>query len=404
MRVTVNGAKSYIFERRLFGRTVRLTIGDCLDWPIDGPAGSNRSARAEARRLATLIDQGIDPRQIKADQAAESKAESKRQSLTLADALKDYTEKKRRAKDGLPLKERTKTDYMNMVAKPRNLKLDDKKMTAAGPLYPLASKSIYGITADDIRKVFSGAMKRSERQAAYAMQVLRAVFNWHGVKVPDNPLSKDVAGRDRITIPQAKATGRPIPAERIGEWWRTLDRAANPVSRDYFRFLVLTGARVSEPKNIRVVDCDNIAGRVTLRDTKNRKDHVILLSRQAAEIVERNIAGKKGTDTLFNIADAKKTRATIIERSGTDFRAKDLRATFASIAGGLVTAYVLKAMMNHAGTGDVTATNYVRMGDDDLRAGWQAVADFIESKAAEAGRAATVADIAKAREKKKKSA
>lgn len=218
-------------------------------------------------------------------------------------------------------------------------------------------------------------------KAAYAMQVLRAVLNWFGIKVPSNPLGRDseLPGRERINVPQARATSKPIPAEHIGNWWQALMQAANPVSRDYLAFLILTGCRVSEPKQILVDDCDLVAGRVVIRDTKNRKDHTILLSRQAREIVHRNVAGKQTTGHLFTLVDAKKTIATICKRCGINFSAKDLRATFASIAGGLVTAYVLKAMMNHAGANDVTGTHYVRVSDSDLRNGWQSVADYIDT-------------------------
>ena len=58
-----------------------------------------------------------------------------------------------------------------------------------------------------------------------------------------------------------------------------------------------------------------------------------------------------------------------------------LRATFASVAEGLVSAAVLKRMMNHAVTADVTLGHYVAKSDAQLRAGWQAVADWIEAEA-----------------------
>lgn len=379
--------KAFIFKSTIKGASLRLTIGDVRDWTIS-------KAREEARTLQTLIDQGIDPREVKKQQEAEKAATATRSSTTLSDAIKEYVKDKRRSKDNLPLKPRTKADYLGMIAPAKEFENGGKGQT--GALYALADKSIYEITGDDIRAVHSAALKRGERQAAYSAQVLRALFNWFGVKVLGNPFDKDLPGRERIAIPQARATGEPIPAERIGAWWRSVDQASNPESRDYIKFLMLTGCRVSEPKQIKVADCDLIAGRVILRDTKNRKDHAILLSRQVFEIVKRSAEGKKPTDVLFALDNCKKTIATIERRSGTEFRLKDLRSTFASISGGLVSAYVLKSMMNHAGTGDVTAQHYIRLGDADLRAGWQAVADYIESKAAEEA-PADVIDIDAAR-------
>ena len=74
------------------------------------------------------------------------------------------------------------------------------------------------ITADDIRCIYTGLLKGSERQATYAMQVMRAVLRWHGVVIPDNPLGRDTAGRDRIVLAPQKGDPSPIPPERLGAW------------------------------------------------------------------------------------------------------------------------------------------------------------------------------------------
>ena len=52
-------AKAYISQSRFNGKSPRVTIGSLKDWRID-------RARAEARRLQTLIDQNQDPRQVAA--------------------------------------------------------------------------------------------------------------------------------------------------------------------------------------------------------------------------------------------------------------------------------------------------------------------------------------------------
>ena len=62
---TIGGAKSYIFQAKVNGKSMRLTIGDVGTWNI--PA-----AQVEARRLRTQIDIGNDPRQIRDDKAAEN--------------------------------------------------------------------------------------------------------------------------------------------------------------------------------------------------------------------------------------------------------------------------------------------------------------------------------------------
>ena len=61
------------------------------------------------------------------------------------------------------------------------------------------------------------------------------------------------------------------------------------------------GHKLHKYPPIRVGDVDQRAGRVLLRDTKNRSDHKLLPSRQALEIAKRNCAGRKADEPLFPI-------------------------------------------------------------------------------------------------------
>jgi integrase len=394
-RIT-SGRKAYIFQSRLDGRSLRVTIGKVATWAIE-------KARIECRRLQTLIDQGKDPREVKAEEVKSIRAKRERDQATVAAALEEYVEKQRRKKDQLPLKDTTKADYLKMIAAPRLLK--NGKKSQPGMLYCIANKPIHDLTAKEIKDAYAAAEKRGARQAAYAMQILRAVLNWHGVNPEGSPFDKSVAAKHRIAIPTARASKKPIPAERIGEWWNALGRVSSEEGRDYFKFLSLTGCRVREPMKILAKDCDLRTGRLIIRDTKNRRDHEILLSRQAMEIVERNISRRKPGDTLFSLADGKRTKESVAEMTGYDFRPKDTRSTFATIASRLVNVYVLKRLMNHTDSAqDVTSTNYVEPSDEEVRAGWQAVADFIEAKAREAAVSAEVVDMAGARQKRVKEA
>ena len=86
MRVTATGARSYIFESRLFGNTIRTTVGDARAWELS-------KARAEATRLKNLIDNGIDPREHRAELAAAHAARqtaARRREITLGEAWDEY--------------------------------------------------------------------------------------------------------------------------------------------------------------------------------------------------------------------------------------------------------------------------------------------------------------------------
>ena len=60
-------ARAFIFQSKLNGKALRATIGDVRAWNLD-------DARAEARRLQTLIDQGTDPREQKRERIAAAEA------------------------------------------------------------------------------------------------------------------------------------------------------------------------------------------------------------------------------------------------------------------------------------------------------------------------------------------
>lgn len=367
----------------------------------EGPGQTRLAAAcAEAARIRALARAGVDwPAQEEARLRAEAAAREvmeREDGLTLSKALREYVEKKRRAKDGLPLKARTRADYLAML-EPGKTSSSGRKF-ADGELYSIAEKLMSKITGDDIRGVYAVVLKRSLRQATYAMQVLRAVFRWHGVIVPDNPLGRDTAGRDRIVLTQSKGNPAPIPPELLGRWWQAAATAPSQVGSDYYRFQLLTGCRGVEIHGskrdgyppIVVRDVDRRGGRIVLRDTKNRSDHKLLLSRQALAIVERNCLDKEPDDPLFAIVDARKTLAWINALAGTTVQGHGLRATFASIAEELVSGGVLKRMLNHADGGDVTLGHYVGKSEAQLRAGWQTVADFVEAARPPAQTAANV--------------
>lgn len=246
------------------------------------------------------------------------------------------------------------------------------------------------ITAKVIWAVYNDLLKRSKRRADYAMQVLRAVLRWHGIQVPHSPLSQNTAGRDRIVITPPRGNPTPIPADKLGAWWRAACACPRRIAANYYRFQLLTGCRgveihgekKYEYEPIKVGDVNLALGRILLIDTKNRTNHTLLLSRQALAIAEEACEGREPDESLFPIVDARKTLAWINKQADTAVQGHDLRATFTTIAEELVLGGVLKRMINHAVNRDVTLDHYVGKGEAQLRAGWQTVADFIESTAA----------------------
>lgn len=87
LRVTPTGRKTYVFESRLNGSTLRINIGTVADWPIG-------QARAKASALKVMIDAGTDPRELERQQQATKEAEKatvlQNQTYTLEKLLNAY--------------------------------------------------------------------------------------------------------------------------------------------------------------------------------------------------------------------------------------------------------------------------------------------------------------------------
>jgi len=87
LRVTPTGRKTYVFEARLNGSTIRINIGTLADWPI-------KKARTRAQALKMLVDAGTDPREVErqrqAAKAAEKATQIENQTYTLAKLLDAY--------------------------------------------------------------------------------------------------------------------------------------------------------------------------------------------------------------------------------------------------------------------------------------------------------------------------
>ena len=380
LRVSSSGDRAYISERRINGKTVRRTLGKAAG----AKAISSDTARELKISISGELQQGIDRAEI----SREQRKNVEREAITLADALSAYVKNKRRGKDSLPLKDRTKDDYLAMI-KQGGLSKSGMPFTN-GMLYSLSNKSIYKINASDIRKTFNDASTRSLRSATYAIQVLRAVLNWHGVMIPDSPLSKETPGKDRIVLSASAGKPSPIPPERLGAWWAAATTKTGNVGADGCRFILLTGCRPGEvfgskfEPGLLVRNVDLTAGRVILPDTKNRSDHVIALSSQALSILVAHCKGKKPSEKVFDVLDPGKTLATINKVAQiTGISPHKLRHTFASVAEELVSGYALKRMLNHTQKSDVTGAHYVGKSESQLRNAWQTVADFIVSQPVE---------------------
>ncbi len=238
-------ARGFIFQGRLNGKALRLTIGDVRAWGID-------AARAEARRLQTLIDQGIDPRTERDDKRAAIKAkreESARQEVTVGEAWAAYV-LARSHKWG----ESSQRDHAQAI-KPggeritRGRKTGQGEYTLSGMVHPLLPVRLLDLTPARITTWMQDNNARGATQAAKIFRLVRAFLGWCAERPEYAGLVQADACRTsevRDQVQAARAKGDSLQREQLALWFKHVRQLGNPVHSAYLQTLLLTGARREE--------------------------------------------------------------------------------------------------------------------------------------------------------------
>jgi integrase len=268
VRVTKNGARSYVFESRVHRRTVRVTIGDVDDWKLG-------EARKEARRLKVLADRGVNPRDERRAKAAEAEAahlEAQRSGLILAGVWNAYV----KAQSG-HWGERHTANHGKLAhaGGERKKKGGGKGLTMAGPLAPLMALKLSELSAERIASWLKRETRTRPTSAAQAFRALRAFIRWtadvpeyRGIVPPDAYSARTV----REVVPRARAKeGDCLQREQLPAWFKAVRALSSRVISTYLQTLLLTGPRRDELAALRWADVDFHWSSITLRDKVDGK-------------------------------------------------------------------------------------------------------------------------------------
>lgn len=246
------GAKSFVFESKLNRRTIRVTIGDVRAWNLD-------DARTEARRLQTLVDQGTDPRQEKAERIAATEAKREQERRIEEPALlawEVYLDA--RAARWSP---RTLLDHQRLSdpggrPKTRGRKKGEGDTTQPGILLPLLALPLSKIDAATVRAFLKGEADTRPTQAQNAFVRLRAFLNWcaEQPEYQEQIHADACAGRiARDELPKRQAKDDCLQREQLPLWFEAV-RALPPVPSAYLQTLLLGGMRREELAGLRWED------------------------------------------------------------------------------------------------------------------------------------------------------
>jgi integrase len=274
---TAAGAKSYIFQAKVNGQSMRLTIGDVGIWSI-------AKAQAEARRLQTVIDTGNDPRQVKAEQEAakEAKAAALAQkqvseSVTVGEAWQAYiADRSASMRDGAPeWGEKHKAHHAYFVQaggekRTRGRSPNEPETTRAGVLVPLMAMRLVDLDANAIAAWLDTETKRAPTTAAHAFRLLRAFLTWcakhktYRAAAHADACQSDVV-KHKVPSPKTKKDDS-LRRAQIKPWFEAVQKIGNPVIAAYLQGLLLTGARRNELAALRWADVGFQWKSLTIRD------------------------------------------------------------------------------------------------------------------------------------------
>lgn len=272
LRAAPGGGKSFIFQAKLKGQVIRITIGAPETWTIV-------SAQAEARRLKVIIDNGQDPRQVKADglaaeqverdtKAAEAEAaqiEAQRQGLTLGEVWPLYIAARQHKWSAGHLQ-----NHMTLTAAGGEPKKRGKGLTVAGPMAPLMRLALADLTPERIAAWLEKEAADRPTNAAQSYRLLRAFIRW----AADVPAYRGIVSSEaysasgvREAVPKSQAAdGDGLQREQLPAWFEAMRRIRNPVISAYLQALLLTGARREELAALRWTDVDFQWRSMSIRD------------------------------------------------------------------------------------------------------------------------------------------
>ena len=257
------GSQSLIFQSRLNGKTIRMTIGGIDVWHIE-------AARTEARRLQSIIDQGRDPREVKRQTInadAASRKKTKQDNTPALIAWQTYISARSNK-----WSTRHKADHETMtrdggefITRGKRAGMQDTK--EQGILRPLLSLPLQGITRDRIAAWVEIEAPRRPTRTRLALSLLATFITWCN----DRPEYRDQANTDackrmKKDLPKPQARDDCLQREQLALWFEHVKRIPNPIISAYLQSALLTGARRNELATVKWDDIDFQWASLIIRD------------------------------------------------------------------------------------------------------------------------------------------
>ena len=271
LRVTPTGRKTYVFEARLNGATVRINIGTVADWPI-------KKARTRVQALKMLVDAGTDPREVERDRqaaavekkaAAVAKVEAaKVAAVTVGEVWAAYIAE--RHPHWGDLHYRDHIDKAKAGGLPSGRRGGGKQLTKPGPLAALMPMALCDVDQATIEAWAANEGKTRASSARLAWRLLTVFLTWCGEQPEYAPLlpSKNPAKtkKAREALGKSGKKSDVLQREQLAVWFAAIQQLQNPVISSCLQMMLLTGARPGEVLALRWEDINTKWKGISIRD------------------------------------------------------------------------------------------------------------------------------------------
>ncbi|PIQ55804.1 MAG: preprotein translocase [Comamonadaceae bacterium CG12_big_fil_rev_8_21_14_0_65_59_15] len=275
LRATPSGRKTYVFEARLNGSTIRVNIGTVADWPIE-------KARNRAQALKMLIDAGTDPRELERQQqeakdqaiaaaAAEQAHQAQQQAaqaLTVGEVWQAYIEERRPHWGDLHYRDHI--DKAKAGGLPSGRRGGGKQLTKPGPLAALMPLALKDLDQPTIEAWAANEGKTRASSARLAWRLLTVFLTWcseqpqYAALLPAKNPAKTTKTREALG--KARTKSDVLQREQLAAWFTAVQQIQNPVIAACLQMMLLTGARPGEVLSLRWEDINTQWKGIQIKD------------------------------------------------------------------------------------------------------------------------------------------
>lgn len=366
LRVNPTGKRSWFYRFRdpSTGKLTKVSVGTY-------PGMKLAAARTAWAELAAIRSTGQSPKVAKqaaqeaqAAELAEQTAESDKTNHTIKSLVADYVDA--------------------ISARKKSWKVDQRTLERE-VLPQHGSRPAYDLTRGDVRDTLATIRERgADVMANRTLACIRGMFNWaleNDWPTSEAPLVANPCNGVKLTKEAPRQ--RALNDVELKTMLANLPESGVSAEHvDLIRFTLLTGARIGEACSIERQDLFDSEWRIPASKSKNKQSHVVFLSLQAKDIIDRQLeqgdsqwiwpnekaaSGHVRTDTLGMVL-----REALPALKVEPFRLHDLRRTMATWLGNQqVDETIHDRILNHVNGGIRRVYNTARY-NEPARKWWAA--------------------------------